>query len=310
MANKHTVSTNPTNIGWQIQSMPDINSTYSIAKQQTLATNATTIGHKQSVQSTPTVSNTRYSDHGLIAKTLVSLKKSQNINKSNDGNYKTQFLEMSAIGSGGFGTVFKVKHRLDDKIYAVKKVQFGAFSEEKKQRILNEVKSLAKLDSDFVVKYYNSWLESNHLFIQMDFIPQSLRSLLNDKPIVFDRLPDEEMNVFEYFISCEIFKEILECVQYLHECKPPVIHRDLKPDNILIDPNIRSNRIVKLCDFGLATNHDINSHTVSEYGHTFGVGTLKYMAPEVHLGKQYNHKADIYSIYVIGEELFSIDLQA
>ncbi|CAG2107984.1 unnamed protein product, partial [Medioppia subpectinata] len=229
---------------------------------------------------------------------------------SSDGNFNTQFIEMSAIGSGGFGTVFKVKHRLDDKIYAVKRVQFGTFSEEEKQKVLKEVKSLAKLDSDFVVKYYNSWLESNYLFIQMEFCSQNLKSVLKDKPIVFERQPEDHMNsVFEYFISCEIFREILECVQYLHESDPIVIHRDLKPENILISVNIRSNRIVKLCDFGLATDHNINGLTVSRYTHSV-CGTFGYMAPEVLTGKPYNHKSDIYSLHAIGEELFGFDFQS
>ncbi|CAG2104544.1 unnamed protein product, partial [Medioppia subpectinata] len=225
-----------------------------------------------------------------------------------DGNYKTQFIEMSAIGLGGFGTVFKVRHRLDDKIYAVKRVQFGDFSEEKKQKVLKEVKSLAKLDSNFVVKYYNSWLESNHLFIQMEFCSQNLKSVLKDKPIVFERQPEEEMNVFEFFISCEIFKQLLECVEYLHESNPRVIHRDLKPDNILINPNFKCNRCVKLCDFGLATEHDPQLPTPRRYEHSF-VGTLRYIAPEVYTRRKYNHKSDIYSLSLIGEEIFNVDLQ-
>ncbi|CAG2110910.1 unnamed protein product, partial [Medioppia subpectinata] len=215
---------------------------------------------------------------------------------SSDGNYKRQFIEMSAIGSGGFGTVFKVKHRLDDKMYAIKRVQFEDFSEEKRLTVLNEAKSLAKLDSDFVVKYYHSWLESNHLFIQMEFCSQNLKTILENKAIVFERQPEDQMNnVFEYFISCEIFKELLECVQYLHESKPPVIHRDLKPDNILIDSNINSNRILKLCDFGLAKESNTNGQTFSNTV----VGTSRYMAPEVFSGK-YNHKSDIYSLNIIG----------
>ncbi|CAG2106489.1 unnamed protein product [Medioppia subpectinata] len=214
---------------------------------------------------------------------------------------------MSAIGSGGFGTVFKVKHRLDDKIYAVKKLQFGDLTVDKKQKVAKEVKSLAKLDSNFVVKYYDSWLESNHLYIQMEFCPQSLKLLLRDKTIVFGRQPEDEMNVFEYFISCEIFKEILECVQYLHELDPPVIHRDLKPDNILINPKCRSNRFVKLCDFGLATDHDIDGQIASRYEHSV-VGTTRYIAPEVY-SRKYSHKSDIYSLHIIGEQLFGVDLQ-
>ncbi|CAG2103831.1 unnamed protein product [Medioppia subpectinata] len=203
---------------------------------------------------------------------------------------RSLFIEMSAIGSGGFGTVFKVKHRLDDKIYAVKRIQFGEFSEEKKQKVIKEVKSLAKLDSDFVVKYYNSWLESNHLFIQMEYCSQSLRSLLENKPLVFERQPEDPMNVFEYFISCEIFKELLESVQFLHESNPPVIHRDLKPDNILIDRNFISNRFVKLCDFGLATDHNTDIQTTIRYQHSSGVGTI--------------------NLSLIGELIFDINLQA
>ncbi|CAG2113380.1 unnamed protein product, partial [Medioppia subpectinata] len=156
----------------------------------------------------------------------------------NDGNYKTQFIELEEIGSGGFGTVFKVKHRLDDKIYAVKRVQFG------------EVKNLVKLDSDFVVKYYNSWLEFNHLFIQMEFCSQNLKSVLKDKPIVFERQQKHHMN-----------------------------------------------------------NHDINRHTASRYEHSIA-GILRYMATEVLSGRQYNYKSDVYSLYLIGEELFGIDFQS
>ncbi|CAG2104160.1 unnamed protein product [Medioppia subpectinata] len=179
--------------------------------------------------------------------------------------------------------------------------------------MLNEVKSLAKVRSQYVVQYYNSWLNdnTNELYIQMEYCPQSLRTVLADKALAFGRqLAAEPMNVFEYYISCELFKQVLESVQYLHECKPPVIHRDLKPDNILIDSNIRSNYCVKLCDFGLATDHNIDGNTTSRYGHTSCVGTIGYMAPEVLSGSVYNHKSDIYSLSLIGQKLFDIDLQA
>ncbi|CAG2100542.1 unnamed protein product, partial [Medioppia subpectinata] len=178
------------------------------------------------------------------------------------------------------------------------------FSEEKRLTVLNEVKSLANLDSDFVVKYYQSWIECNYLYIQMEFCSLNLTTILKNKAIVFGRQHEDKMNsVFEYFISCEIFKELLECVQYLHESKPPVIHRDLKPDNILIDPNFRSNCFIKLCDFGLAK--EINTNVTASNS---VVGTSRYMAPEVFSGK-YNHKSDIYSLNIIGGQLFDIDLQ-
>ncbi|CAG2106101.1 unnamed protein product [Medioppia subpectinata] len=157
----------------------------------------------------------------------------------------------------------------------------GNFNKEKKNHVFNEVQNLAKLDSEYVAKYYHSWTESHYLYIQMEFCSQSLKSVLKDKPIVFERQPEEAMNIFEYFISCEIFKELLECVEYLHESNPPLIHRDLKTDNILIKRNIRSNRWVKVCDFGLATDHDMPSMS-----HTSNVGTSQYMAPEAHQRRQ------------------------
>ncbi|CAG2166785.1 unnamed protein product [Oppiella nova] len=111
----------------------------------------------------------------------------------------------------------------------------------------------------------------------------SLQNILQHKPQVFGRQPGESMNSIEFYISCHIFKEILECVQYLHELNPPVIHRDLKPDNILVAKTVRNGRYLKVADFGLATVHQ----------HSSGKGDLKYQAPEVGQGVVYNHKIDV-----------------
>ncbi|CAG2106347.1 unnamed protein product [Medioppia subpectinata] len=245
-------------------------------------------------------------ENQMLTKLTIDFKNEETVTKnlndeSIDGYYEAQFIDISIIGLGGFGTVFKVKHRLDDKIYAVKRVQFGGYSEEKKYKIVNEVKSLTTLNSKFVVKYYNSWFEFNQLYIQMEFCSQNLKTLLKDKPIVFGRQPEDPINsFFEYFISCEIFKEMLECVQYLHESKPPIIHRNLKLVNILIERNVRCNRFVKLSDFGLDTYYDMD-----DIKQLTGVGRNIYMAPELFSGGQYNHKADIYALSQVGQQLFS-----
>ncbi|CAG2106396.1 unnamed protein product, partial [Medioppia subpectinata] len=229
-------------------------------------------------------------------------------------SYIHHFDQLQRIGRGGFGTVYKVKHKLDAEIYAIKKVTYTEISDDHKHRVVDEVKCLAKLSSQYVVQYHNSWLDKNNnrLYIQMEYCPQSLRTVLETKGPAFGRQwAAEAMNPFEYFISCEIFKELLECVQYLHELKPQIIHRDLKPENVLIantlsGNNNNSRRFIKLCDFGLATVHDPSRHTASRYQHS-AVGTRVYVAPEVYNGR-YNHKSDIYSLGIIGQSLLDINI--
>ena len=137
----------------------------------------------------------------------------------------------------------------------------------------------------------------------MEFCSQNLRNILEVKPQVFGRQLGEPMDCVEYFISCEIFRQILESVQYLHELNPQIIHRDLKPENILIAENVRNGRFVKLCDFGLAVEHQKESQSHSKHK-----GTPKYMAPELDQSK-YTTKADIYSLGILSMELFDIILE-
>ncbi|CAG2112885.1 unnamed protein product, partial [Medioppia subpectinata] len=205
------------------------------------------------------------------------------------------FEELDMVGLGGYGAVFKVRHRLEDRIYAIKRIQFT--DKPFKEKMLNELKSLLNLRSEYVVSYYNSWQENDCLYIQTEYCSQSLEKVLGDKRLAFGRktAAGNTMDSYEYFTSCEIFKEVLQCVQYLHELTPAVIHRDLKPANILISVNSGNGRFIKLCDFGLATVHD---GLATDGKHTTGLGTSAFMAPEVLQSSHYNHKADIYSLSV------------
>ncbi|CAG2172810.1 unnamed protein product [Oppiella nova] len=215
---------------------------------------------------------------------------------------------MSVIGSGGFGTVLRVKHKSDGQLFAVKCIQFNDFDEKETENVLKEVKNLEKVKSGYVVQYYHSWRETGCLYIQMEFCSHSLQNILEVKPQVFERQAGDPMDLYEYFISCEIFRQILECVQYLHELNPPVIHRDLKPENILIAHNVRNGRFLKLCDFGLATVHDKRIHYKTTRKHTADIGDMRYQAPEVGQGRKYGHKSDIYSLALIGGNIFDVDL--
>ncbi len=185
-----------------------------------------------------------------------------------------------------------------------------------------EAEILFKLEIDYTVDIYNWWGYKNRLFIDMEYCPLSLQDVIKMKAQIFGRQVGQPMDCMEYYITCEIFKELLECVQYLHDLKPPVIHRDLKPDNILIAQNVNNNRFIKIADLGLYTFHErvtkIDENNKSkihfainktpEYCHTTVVGTLKYMAPEVRIRANYTTKVDVHSLGVIALEIFDTDI--
>ena len=140
----------------------------------------------------------------------------------------------------------------------------------------------------------------------MELCSHNLKNIIEEKPKCFQRQSSKAMNSIEFYISCQLFKELLECVQYIHGLEPPIIHRDLKPANILIVEKSSNGRFLKLCDFGLAKEHEFNSMS-----HTRQQGTFGYMAPEVIFGLNgkyhYTTKADVYSLGQITKKLFNLN---
>jgi serine/threonine protein kinase len=187
---------------------------------------------------------------------------------------------------------------------------------------------MSNLKSDYVVKVKSLWIEDNYfidegyekykylkiekshpafkpenpklLHIQMKLCYKTLRDIIKQLNTELNQKPFEIMTAMGYYIASELLIETLESVDYLHKQKPQIIHRDLKPTNILIAFKT-DGRFVKLADFGLAKLQESE-----EQSHTCGVGTQKYMAPEVLISGKYNTKADVYSLGVIIPELFNI----
>jgi serine/threonine protein kinase len=174
-----------------------------------------------------------------------------------------------------------------------------------KQKSLKELQIMAKTRSDYVVHYNHSWIENNEiLYIQMELCFNTLKGIMEQKLNEFKRNRFEVMTPLEYYISSELFKEILEAVNYLHSLKPPIIHRDLKPNNILITEGLNE-RFVKLADFGLSVIHEFDEQT-----HTEGPGTPCFMAPELRGGRSYDTKVDIFSLGYVSQELFDVDIDS
>tara|TARA_B100000085_G_scaffold275962_1_gene294490 strand:- start:7110 stop:8099 length:990 start_codon:yes stop_codon:yes gene_type:complete len=158
---------------------------------------------------------------------------------------------------------------------------------------------------DFL-KEINVWSSLRHPNL-VQFMGISFNNDYNDISILMEKI--DGVNLHEYLKKStmslsfskksHIASQLINVINFLHNCKPPIIYRDLKPENVLITKEC----MVKLTDFGLSKYYTID--TSGNYVMTGGTGTLRYMAPEVYLNKPYTLKVDIYSLGLILYYLFS-----
>ena len=209
---------------------------------------------------------------------------------------------LEIIGRGAFGEVHVCKEKKTGKIVAVKKIKKSVI-ETKNQiiHIRNEQLLMSKIKSPWIVDLIASFQEGDYLYLIMDYLPGGdLMSLLIKKDILTE-------NESKFYIA-----EIILAVESIH--KLDCIHRDIKPDNILIDKNGH----IKLSDFGLAKvsdklyNYDLNirkfnvDNEESEFKHEKNyscVGTAYYVAPEVLNKKGYGPEIDWWSVGIIFYEM-------
>ncbi|XP_022240938.1 eukaryotic translation initiation factor 2-alpha kinase 1-like isoform X2 [Limulus polyphemus] len=146
------------------------------------------------------------------------------------------------------------------------------------------------------------------MYIQMELCGESLKDWLNKRNEFEPRTGSEVFQKVDEDTVLKIFQQILKGIAYIHS--KGLIHRDLKPQNILFE--IGNNSRVKIGDFGLATmasaDHDsFDHHFQGDFdnysSHTKGVGTSLYSAPEQQKGSGYNFKADMFSSGAIFLEL-------
>ena len=197
------------------------------------------------------------------------------------------FKIIDSLGSGAFGHTYKVQK--GSAIYAMKILKPEAMSSEIQsqgfKRFQREIRSLQKVKSDYVVKYYESgvWIDKSieHYFIVMEFVEgMDFAKYLKLHRKAF--IKDES-------IMKIILSQILQGLFDIHNLN--IIHRDLKPANIYITDNNK----VKLLDFGLVKMLDYS--TVTTKGKI--VGTPLFMSPEMIEGKVIDYRSDLYSFGVV-----------
>ena len=190
------------------------------------------------------------------------------------------------IGHGGMGIVYKARHEFRKETVVIKTLhpQY-ALDPELRKRFKNEASILNNLDHPNIVKVLDFIEEPDSLNIVMEYAEG--RTL--------DKIIGEEVGPIPYEKALVLFEQILLGVSYAHQ--NGVIHRDLKPGNIIITKDNK----VKITDFGIAKIEGGGSHTKTGTK----MGTLYYMSPEQIRGERVDERSDIYSLGITLYEMLA-----
>ncbi|MGH9620462.1 MAG: protein kinase domain-containing protein, partial [Bryobacteraceae bacterium] len=192
---------------------------------------------------------------------------------------------LDELGRGGMGAVYKVRDRELDRVIALKTIRPDLASNTSTIRRFKQELLLARqISHRNVIRIYDLGVSGGLRFITMEFVDgRDLRSILSE----YGKLLPEE--------AAGIVKQICAGLEAAHA--EDVIHRDLKPQNILLDMQ----RQVRIMDFGLARTLEQSGIT----GTGMIVGTADYMSPEQARGEQIDARSDLFSLGLILYELLT-----
>ncbi|KAJ0079934.1 hypothetical protein Patl1_24530 [Pistacia atlantica] len=185
------------------------------------------------------------------------------------------------VGEGSFGKVYKGRRKFTGQTVAMKFIMKHGKSEKDIHNLRQEIEILRKLKHENIIEMLDSFESPQEFCVVTEFAQGELFEILEDDKC----LPEEQVQA--------IAKQLVRALHYLHSNR--IIHRDMKPQNILIG----AGSIVKLCDFGFARAMSTNTVVLRSIK-----GTPLYMAPELVREQPYNHTADLWSLGVILYELF------
>ncbi len=190
---------------------------------------------------------------------------------------------ISHLGSGAMGVVWRAQDPVLGRTVAVKTISAALGSDsENKERFLREARAAAQLNHPNIITVFDFGQENNELYMAMELLEgKDLKELIALGQLTFDQ-------------KLDIMEQVADGLAYAHGRE--VIHRDLKPGNIHVQPNGQ----VKILDFGLAR---LGSSDLTKTGVV--MGTPNSMSPEQVMGERVDARSDVFSAGGVFYELLT-----
>ena len=198
---------------------------------------------------------------------------------------KDRFVLEDIVGSGGMAIVYRATDRVTGNTVAVKILKEEFVSDEQfRRRFLNESRAISMLRHRNIVSVIDFDFEGNLQYIVMEYVDGiTLKDFIRSQKII------------PAGIAIKITMQILSALQHAHE--RGVIHRDIKPQNIMI----LNDGTIKVMDFGIARINKFETVTMTDKA----IGTVYYISPEQARGEHTDERSDVYSIGVMLYEMLT-----
>lgn len=222
----------------------------------------------------------------LTTEQFQKVLKGQTLGKKRIGDYEL----LSKLGEGGMGAVFKARQVFADRIIALKILSPKmAKNKEFQNRFVREAQAVAKLNHPHIVSGIDVGAADGYCYFAMEFVDgESLGQYMHRKGGKLDEA-----------VALDFIRQMALALQHAHENK--LLHRDVKPDNILLDKNCST---AKLADLGLARSSENADEDAALTQAGQAVGTPFYISPEQARGKtDLTPATDLYSL---GATLFHL----